>query len=138
MLRHKAMIQCARLAFGYGGIYDQDEAERIVESIDATTGEITPQNPPAQQDAQAYPDDAFKENIRTVWKQRVGAGMKPEAVIAAVNKANQKTPLTEAQKQAIRDLAKPQDVTDVQPKGEPVMTAADQAEHDAFVAEMGD
>ena len=32
MLRHKAMIQCARLAFGYGGIYDQDEAERIIEA----------------------------------------------------------------------------------------------------------
>ena len=31
MLRHKAMIQCARIAFGYVGIYDQDEAERIVE-----------------------------------------------------------------------------------------------------------
>lgn len=31
MLRHKAMIQCARLAFGFGGIYDQDEAERILE-----------------------------------------------------------------------------------------------------------
>lgn len=31
-LRHKTMIQCARLAFGYGGIYDQDEAERIVET----------------------------------------------------------------------------------------------------------
>lgn len=31
MLRHKAMIQCSRLAFGYVGIYDQDEAERIVE-----------------------------------------------------------------------------------------------------------
>lgn len=29
MLRHKAMIQCARLAFGYTGIYDQDEAEVI-------------------------------------------------------------------------------------------------------------
>lgn len=27
------MIQCARLAFGYGGIYDQDEAERIVRGI---------------------------------------------------------------------------------------------------------
>ena len=26
------MIQCARLAFGFGGIYDQDEAERIVEA----------------------------------------------------------------------------------------------------------
>lgn len=32
MLRHKALIQCARLAFGYTGIYDQDEAERIGES----------------------------------------------------------------------------------------------------------
>ncbi|MFK3558302.1 phage recombination protein Bet [Pasteurella multocida] len=31
MLRHKAMIQCARLAFGFTGIYDKDEAERIVE-----------------------------------------------------------------------------------------------------------
>jgi len=32
MLRHKALIQCARVAFGFGGIYDQDEAERIIES----------------------------------------------------------------------------------------------------------
>ena len=41
MLRHKAMIQCARLAFGYAGIYDQDEAERIVEKdITPTTGTI--------------------------------------------------------------------------------------------------
>lgn len=31
MLRHKAMIQAARLAFGFAGIYDQDEAERIPE-----------------------------------------------------------------------------------------------------------
>lgn len=36
MLRHKAMIQCARLAFGFVGVYDQDEAERIVER-DITT-----------------------------------------------------------------------------------------------------
>jgi phage recombination protein Bet len=34
MLRHKALIQCARLAFGYVGIYDQDEAERILEVKD--------------------------------------------------------------------------------------------------------
>lgn len=31
MLRHKSMIQCARLAFGFVGVYDQDEAERMVE-----------------------------------------------------------------------------------------------------------
>ena len=34
MLRHKAMIQCARYAFGFAGIYDQDEAERIVAAQD--------------------------------------------------------------------------------------------------------
>lgn len=32
MLRHKAFIQCARLAFGYAGIYDADEAARIAEA----------------------------------------------------------------------------------------------------------
>src|SRR5580765_2396838 len=31
MLRHKTMIQCARLAFGFVGVYDPDEAERIIE-----------------------------------------------------------------------------------------------------------
>lgn len=31
MLRHKSMIQCARLAFGFVGVYDPDEAERIIE-----------------------------------------------------------------------------------------------------------
>lgn len=32
MLRHKAKIQAARDVFGFGGIYDQDEGERIIES----------------------------------------------------------------------------------------------------------
>lgn len=32
MLRHKTLIQCARIAFGFAGIYDEDEAERIVEA----------------------------------------------------------------------------------------------------------
>lgn len=31
MLRHKSYIQCARYAFGLAGIYDEDEAERIIE-----------------------------------------------------------------------------------------------------------
>jgi phage recombination protein Bet len=30
MLRHKALIQCARVAFGFAGIFDEDEGERIV------------------------------------------------------------------------------------------------------------
>ncbi len=40
-LRHKSLIQCARLAFGFGGIYEQDEAERIVDAVDMNTGEIS-------------------------------------------------------------------------------------------------
>lgn len=37
MHRHKALIQCARIAFGFGGIYDQDEAERIIEATPTGT-----------------------------------------------------------------------------------------------------
>lgn len=32
LLRHKSLIQCARVALGFSGIYDQDEAERIAEA----------------------------------------------------------------------------------------------------------
>ena len=32
MLRHRAMIQCARIAFGLGGIHDEDDAETIAEA----------------------------------------------------------------------------------------------------------
>ena len=31
MLRHKALIQCARVAFGFAGIVDEDEADRMRE-----------------------------------------------------------------------------------------------------------
>lgn len=31
MHRHKTLIQCARIAFGFGGIFDEDEAQRIIE-----------------------------------------------------------------------------------------------------------
>lgn len=36
MLRHKALIQAARYAFSFSGIYDKDEAERIDEVKDVT------------------------------------------------------------------------------------------------------
>lgn len=46
MLRHKAMIQCARLAFSFTGIYDPDEGERVLaaeNAIDVTPPEERPQ-----------------------------------------------------------------------------------------------
>lgn len=36
MLRHKAIIQCGRVAFGFGGVYDPDEGERIANAINVT------------------------------------------------------------------------------------------------------
>lgn len=42
MLRHKAMIQCARIAFGFVGIYDEDESERIREEINVTPTKTDP------------------------------------------------------------------------------------------------
>lgn len=50
MLRHKALIQCARYAFSLSGIYDEDEANDIIKSerLDtstANTGAVIP--PPA-------------------------------------------------------------------------------------------
>lgn len=43
MLRHKAMIQAARLAFGFSGIFDEDEAERIKDAKDnVAEGQINP------------------------------------------------------------------------------------------------
>lgn len=40
MHRHKAEIQCARVAFGFAGIYDLDEAERIADASNVV--DITP------------------------------------------------------------------------------------------------
>jgi hypothetical protein len=57
MLRHKAMIQCARIAFSFAGIYDQDEAERIIEAtvVDVTADETAPEIPAGTQPERGSP-----------------------------------------------------------------------------------
>lgn len=40
MTRHKAISQCGRVAFGFGGIYDPDEGERIANAM-AIEGTVT-------------------------------------------------------------------------------------------------
>jgi hypothetical protein len=48
MLRHKALIQSARVAFGFSGIYDEDEAERIrAAKIIETSAPLFPAREPA-------------------------------------------------------------------------------------------
>ena len=60
-LRHKALIQCARLAFGFVGIYDQDEAERINESGQPVK-DVTPNIPEGYQEF----EDQHLNNMRAL------------------------------------------------------------------------
>ncbi|HCP79405.1 MAG: phage recombination protein Bet [Pusillimonas sp.] len=98
MLRHKAMIQCSRLAFGYSGIYDQDEAERIVESSEKDMGQ-------AQQATRATPElpnyskDDFEKNL-PVWRDVIAAGKATADQIIA--RASTRGVLNEEQKKAVR------------------------------------
>jgi len=55
MHRHKTLIQCARVAFGFSGIYDQDEAERIIEVNEKPLTETTAQPMPEAHE-QAEPE----------------------------------------------------------------------------------
>lgn len=46
MLRHKAMIQAARYAFGFSGVYDEDEGSKIADMRDVTPTKPQPPKPP--------------------------------------------------------------------------------------------
>lgn len=62
MLRHKALIQCARLAFGFVGIYDQDEADRILEAK-TINGEYTVHTSKRADVQAAIPADSDERNL---------------------------------------------------------------------------
>jgi phage recombination protein Bet len=53
MLRHKALIQAARYAFGFSGVMDEDEADRI-----AAMKDITPARRPQLSDFSEIPSSA--------------------------------------------------------------------------------
>lgn len=97
MLRHKAMIQCARLAFGYGGIYDQDEAERIVEEK-VIAGEVIREE---KKELAPYPEDQFAKS-KGQWNSLIEAGKKtPEDII---NTVSTRFSLSDQQKSEIHAL----------------------------------
>lgn len=83
MLRHKSMIQCARIAFGFGGIYDQDEAERIVEEkvINPIPASASPA--PQIEAKPAYSDEAFTKNF-PAWGLLIRDGKKTAEQIVAM------------------------------------------------------
>ena len=74
MLRHKAMIQCARLAFGYTGIYDEDEAQRIVEKDVTPQAADEPDMTPALEAIQnASTMEELQAAFKAAWNQHPSA-----------------------------------------------------------------
>ncbi|HEX3163570.1 MAG TPA: phage recombination protein Bet [Pseudolabrys sp.] len=63
MLRHKAFIQCVRIAFGFAGIYDPDEGERIAE-MDNGVGIYAPDLTPRAKSGRRA-DDTVEAETRT-------------------------------------------------------------------------
>ncbi|WP_336043659.1 recombinase RecT [Acinetobacter junii] len=62
MLRHKALIQCARVAFGFSGIYDEDEARRIDDCNTSTVKTVSPSSPEGYQEF----EDQHLDNMRAL------------------------------------------------------------------------
>lgn len=76
MHRHKALIQCSRIAFGFAGIYDEDEADRIMEKDVTARGESTVM--PRETEPEPlpeYPEAAFRKNYPK-WRQAIESGTK--------------------------------------------------------------
>ena len=127
MLRHKALMQCARVAFGFA-FYDDEEAQAAAGTlIDATTGEViqTARRGPqatasvetVRPEPPTWPADAFAAQLPR-WTKAVEQGLKTAADIEAL--AASKGALTAEQLATIRALKAPQA----------------EAETDPFVADM--
>lgn len=95
MLRHKAMIQAARLAFGFTGIFDQDEAERITEK------DVTPAAMDAAPAIEAITNAQSMEELQAAftaaWKDYPAARAKLTEVKDSRKKELQEQPAIEAE-----------------------------------------
>lgn len=134
MLRHKALMQCARVAFGFA-LYDDEEVQVAAGGtvIDAATGEIIEQarrgtSPPEKPALPAYPQADFEKNL-PAWTKTVALGKKTASEVMATLQT--KATFSEEQKAVILSLkaedAKP-------PADDPPKQAT--SEHDEFIRQM--
>ena len=93
MLRHKALIQCARYAFGFAGIYDEDEAERIAkDGVNTVIVQEPPAPPPPPaeiegparepEETQEQDNQPEQEPVETVDFEPLVAGFESDAATA--------------------------------------------------------
>jgi len=130
MLRHKAMIQCARIAFSYGGIFDEEEAQDVSGNvIDGATGEVIQAKPRKAEPLPPYADEAITQNLPK-WKEYVVAGKKtPDNILTMLAS---KAILTFKQRERILNELEFADAATEAPQQESPMSD----EHRAFVAEF--
>lgn len=104
MLRHKALIQCARLAFGFVGIYDQDEAERIAEIDDAPAPKRQGRAKP--QDTQKPVDSSFEEQFLPMLEEAAEFGTEALTnAFQAIPKGAEKSALWAAHSAQLKEAA---------------------------------
>ena len=118
MLRHKALIQCARLAFGFAGIHDHDEAERIADAVpqrDMGPAEVVTPTVP-----DAYPQERFERHY-TKWAASVASGAQTVDAALAFLRSKNCTPEQEQQLLAAIEAARKNQVTDVVDKSAATM-----------------
>ena len=134
-LRHKTMIQCARLAFGFGGIYDQDEAERIAEAqahhphtVNMGMAEEVP--PPQPKQIPEWPADKWGA-ILPKMLQGIAQGKSVDGALAWLQAKGTVTP---AQEQELRTAAAQHQ--QAQAPAEPAVSATPAVNADKLAQDM--
>jgi hypothetical protein len=95
MLRHRALMQCARIAFGFAISDPEDVPAHIAEKDMGKAQAVATQQLPA------YQAEKFEQNI-AVWEETIAKGVKNSSdVIAAIET---KYTLTDAQRAQIEAL----------------------------------
>lgn len=98
MHRHKTLIQGGRVAFGFAGIYDEDEAQRIIEKDVTAETTVLPAERPTLLE---ITDEQFNER-KAKWKDAIGKGKSPADLIAWIEA---KAILTDKQRDEINSWA---------------------------------
>jgi phage recombination protein Bet len=123
MLRNKAIIQCGRVAFSYGGIHDPDEGadiagDKFMGMVDEVgqpqAGAAAAAPAPAASGLPTLGDKEFQDKLPT-WRQMIASGQKPPDRMVAFLRT--KYALSAEQEAAIRKTDKA-DATDATIKGD--------------------
>lgn len=82
MLRHRALIQCCRMAFGFGGMYDADEGEQIAMAAGV---DLLPMSKPGLQPAMAASaeEPAINDDQLEQLKEKLAKTGVPDNVVLA-------------------------------------------------------